>query len=161
MGGLEAAIALHVPNDLPAFGVSAAVVDGLSFDDTAADAPWQPAVPGLSGRRLDTGEQVPLQGWVACCRDAVHGAEQHVGVPARQRMPVELPLQILVVGAGAAVEGEEQLEQEPYAVGGVAASGEGLAVPVILDGAVERVMDGQSAPAVRRCVAAMEGEGGS
>ncbi|CAM5341473.1 hypothetical protein SGRIM128S_04708 [Streptomyces griseomycini] len=40
-GGLEAAIALHVLNNLLAFGVSAAVVDGLSSDDTAADASWQ------------------------------------------------------------------------------------------------------------------------
>jgi hypothetical protein len=43
-GGLEAAIALHVLNNLLAFGVSAAVVDGLSSDDTAADAPWQLAL---------------------------------------------------------------------------------------------------------------------
>ncbi|WP_266849734.1 CPBP family intramembrane glutamic endopeptidase [Streptomyces sp. NBC_00568] len=40
-GGLEAAIALHALNNLLAFGLSAAVVDGLSSDDTAADAPWQ------------------------------------------------------------------------------------------------------------------------
>ncbi|MEU0333939.1 CPBP family glutamic-type intramembrane protease [Streptomyces sp. NPDC006193] len=40
-GGLEASIALHTVNNLFAFGVSAAVVDGLSSDETAADAPWQ------------------------------------------------------------------------------------------------------------------------
>ncbi|WP_225810730.1 CPBP family intramembrane glutamic endopeptidase [Streptomyces spinosus] len=40
-GGLEASIALHTVNNLLAFGVSAAVVDGLSSDDTAADAGWQ------------------------------------------------------------------------------------------------------------------------
>ncbi|MET9758662.1 CPBP family intramembrane glutamic endopeptidase [Streptomyces sp. NPDC006372] len=46
-GGLEAAIALHVMNNLLAFGVSAAVVDGLSSDETAADAPWQLALAAM------------------------------------------------------------------------------------------------------------------
>ncbi|MEV5147693.1 type II CAAX endopeptidase family protein [Streptomyces sp. NPDC052727] len=40
-GGLEASIALHTVNNLLAFGLSAAVVDGLTSDDTAADAGWQ------------------------------------------------------------------------------------------------------------------------
>ncbi|MGV9761887.1 CPBP family intramembrane glutamic endopeptidase [Streptomyces tricolor] len=40
-GGLEASIALHTVNNLFAFGVSAAVVDGLNSDETAADANWQ------------------------------------------------------------------------------------------------------------------------
>ncbi|MFI9243617.1 lysostaphin resistance A-like protein [Streptomyces sp. NPDC053086] len=40
-GGLEASIALHAVNNLFAFGVSAAVVDGLASDETAADADWQ------------------------------------------------------------------------------------------------------------------------
>ncbi|MER6683854.1 CPBP family intramembrane glutamic endopeptidase [Streptomyces olivaceoviridis] len=40
-GGLEASIALHTVNNLFAFGVSAAVVDGLTSDETAADASWQ------------------------------------------------------------------------------------------------------------------------
>ncbi|MFJ8142919.1 lysostaphin resistance A-like protein [Streptomyces sp. NPDC096013] len=40
-GGLEAAIGLHVINNLIAFGLGAAVVDGLKNDDTAADATWQ------------------------------------------------------------------------------------------------------------------------
>ncbi|MBL1082500.1 CPBP family intramembrane metalloprotease [Streptomyces actinomycinicus] len=43
-GGLEASIALHTVNNLFAFGVSAAVVDGLASDETAADAPWQVVV---------------------------------------------------------------------------------------------------------------------
>ncbi|MGC3000682.1 lysostaphin resistance A-like protein [Streptomyces sp. G35A] len=47
-GGLEAAIALHVLNNLLAFGVSAAVVDGLSSDDTAADAPWLLALADMA-----------------------------------------------------------------------------------------------------------------
>ncbi|SOR78171.1 MULTISPECIES: type II CAAX endopeptidase family protein [Streptomyces] len=47
-GGLEATIALHVLNNLLAFGVSAAVVDGLSSDETAADAPWQLALADMA-----------------------------------------------------------------------------------------------------------------
>ncbi|GAB2842362.1 hypothetical protein GCM10027074_06030 [Streptomyces deserti] len=47
-GGLEAAIALHTLNNLLAFGLSAAVVDGLSSDETAADAPWQLALADIA-----------------------------------------------------------------------------------------------------------------
>ncbi|CAL9672376.1 hypothetical protein SUDANB176_07497 (plasmid) [Streptomyces sp. enrichment culture] len=47
-GGLEATIALHILNNLLAFGVSAAIVDGLSSDDTAADAPWQLALMDMA-----------------------------------------------------------------------------------------------------------------
>ncbi|MEU6177479.1 DUF6223 family protein [Streptomyces coeruleorubidus] len=43
-GGLEAAVALHALNNLLAFGVAAAFVDGLSSDETAADSPWQLAL---------------------------------------------------------------------------------------------------------------------
>ncbi|GAA2237486.1 type II CAAX endopeptidase family protein [Streptomyces indiaensis] len=46
-GGLEAAIALHVLNNLLAFGASAAVVDGLASDETAADAPWPLALTAV------------------------------------------------------------------------------------------------------------------
>ncbi|MCX3285741.1 CPBP family intramembrane metalloprotease [Streptomyces sp. NEAU-H22] len=46
-GGLEAAIALHVLNNLLAFGASAAVVDGLTSDETAADAPWPLALTAV------------------------------------------------------------------------------------------------------------------
>ncbi|GCB47424.1 CPBP family intramembrane glutamic endopeptidase [Streptomyces sp. NL15-2K] len=53
-GGLEAAIGLHAVNNLLAFGVSAAVVDGLKSDDTAADAPWQLVVLDLAGIALYT-----------------------------------------------------------------------------------------------------------
>ncbi|GHH00877.1 CPBP family intramembrane glutamic endopeptidase [Streptomyces rubradiris] len=73
-GGLEAAIALHAVNNLLAFGVSAAVVDGLASDDTAADAGWQMAVLDGAGivlytaavawwlrrRRLDRTAPAPL-----------------------------------------------------------------------------------------------------
>ncbi|WP_079054152.1 CPBP family intramembrane glutamic endopeptidase [Streptomyces graminilatus] len=51
-GGLEAAIGLHAVNNLLAFGVSAAVVDGLKSDDTAADAPWQIVALDLAGIAL-------------------------------------------------------------------------------------------------------------
>lgn len=47
-GGLEAAIALHALNNLLAFCVSAAMVDGLSSDETAADAPWQLALADMA-----------------------------------------------------------------------------------------------------------------
>ncbi|MGW0861118.1 CPBP family intramembrane glutamic endopeptidase [Streptomyces sp. NPDC002611] len=43
-GGLEAAIALHVLNNLVAFGTLAAIVDGLASDETAADSPWPVAL---------------------------------------------------------------------------------------------------------------------
>ncbi|MFB6843866.1 lysostaphin resistance A-like protein [Streptomyces sp. NPDC056373] len=46
-GGLEAAVVLHVLNNLLAFGVSAAFVDGLSSDETAADAPWPLALTAI------------------------------------------------------------------------------------------------------------------
>ncbi|MFF9087549.1 CPBP family intramembrane glutamic endopeptidase [Streptomyces sp. NPDC014991] len=53
-GGLEASIALHAVNNLLAFGVSAAVVDGLSGDETAADAPWQVVALDVAGMALYT-----------------------------------------------------------------------------------------------------------
>ncbi|GGR10682.1 hypothetical protein GCM10010251_28310 [Streptomyces aurantiogriseus] len=53
-GGLEAAIGLHAVNNLFAFGISAAVVDGLKSDDTAADAPWQLVALDLAGIALYT-----------------------------------------------------------------------------------------------------------
>ncbi len=43
-GGLEAAIALHVTNNLVAFIMSSMYVGGLATDETAADLPWQYAV---------------------------------------------------------------------------------------------------------------------
>ncbi|MFI7646268.1 lysostaphin resistance A-like protein [Micromonospora sp. NPDC049460] len=39
-GGLEAAVALHVVNNVSAFGLAAAF-GGLTVDETMADAPWQ------------------------------------------------------------------------------------------------------------------------
>lgn len=42
-GGLEAAIALHVLNNLLAFGVSAAIAGALASDETAADMGWSQA----------------------------------------------------------------------------------------------------------------------
>lgn len=51
-GGLEAAIGLHAVNNLLAFGLSAAVVDGLKSDETAADATWQIVTVDLAGVAL-------------------------------------------------------------------------------------------------------------
>ncbi|WP_225828311.1 CPBP family intramembrane glutamic endopeptidase [Streptomyces naphthomycinicus] len=53
-GGLEASIALHAVNNLLAFGISAAVVDGLSSDETAADANWQVVALDVLGIALYT-----------------------------------------------------------------------------------------------------------
>ncbi|MEU3529420.1 CPBP family glutamic-type intramembrane protease [Streptomyces sp. NPDC038707] len=53
-GGLEASIALHAVNNLLAFGVSAAVVDGLAGDETAADADWQTVLLDVLGILLYT-----------------------------------------------------------------------------------------------------------
>jgi uncharacterized protein len=39
-GGIEAAVALHVMNNVIAFAASAAYTGGLSSDETAADLPW-------------------------------------------------------------------------------------------------------------------------
>ncbi|MDN0196989.1 CPBP family intramembrane glutamic endopeptidase [Streptomyces sp. S.PNR 29] len=47
-GGLEAAVAVHALNNLLAFGLSAAIVDGLSSDETATDSPWQLAVTDMA-----------------------------------------------------------------------------------------------------------------
>ncbi|GGW91971.1 CPBP family intramembrane glutamic endopeptidase [Streptomyces lomondensis] len=54
-GGLEAAIALHVLNNLLAFGASAAVVGGLSSDETAADAPLSLALAAVAADLLYAG----------------------------------------------------------------------------------------------------------
>lgn len=43
-GGLEAAIALHVLNNLLAMGISAGVAGGLASDETAADMTWMMVV---------------------------------------------------------------------------------------------------------------------
>ncbi|MGW1598714.1 CPBP family glutamic-type intramembrane protease [Streptomyces sp. NPDC002343] len=53
-GGLEASIALHAVNNLFAFGISAAVVDGLASDETAADAGWQTVLLDVAGIALYT-----------------------------------------------------------------------------------------------------------
>lgn len=47
-GGLEAAIALHVTNNLVAFIMSAMYVGGLASDETAADLPWQYALVDMA-----------------------------------------------------------------------------------------------------------------
>ncbi|CAM5710122.1 hypothetical protein SALBM311S_10046 [Streptomyces alboniger] len=67
------------------------------------------------------------------------GVEQRAGVPAGQRESGKFPFQVLVVGAGATVEREEQLQQRPDAVGGVESGRERMSVAVVLDRAVEGV----------------------
>ncbi len=47
-GGLEAAIALHVTNNLIMFIISSAYAGGLAVDETAADMPWQYAVVDMA-----------------------------------------------------------------------------------------------------------------
>ncbi|NUP17956.1 MAG: CPBP family intramembrane metalloprotease [Streptomyces sp.] len=80
-GGLEAAIGLHALNNLLAFGVSAAVVDGLKSDDTAADAPWQVVAVDLAGIALYTAAVL----WLARRRTPTRT------VPASAPVPPPLP----------------------------------------------------------------------
>lgn len=80
-GGLEAAIGLHAVNNLLAFGVSAAVVDGLKSDDTAADAPWQLVALDLAGIALYTAAVL----WLARRRTPTRT------VPAPAPVPPPLP----------------------------------------------------------------------
>ncbi|MFB6720186.1 lysostaphin resistance A-like protein [Kribbella sp. NPDC056345] len=47
-GGLEAAISLHVTNNLISFIMSSTYVGGLGTDETAADMPWQYAVVDMA-----------------------------------------------------------------------------------------------------------------
>lgn len=80
-GGLEAAIGLHAVSNLLAFGVSAAVVDGLKTDDTAADAPWQVVAVDLTGIALYTAAVL----WLA------HRRTPTRTVPAPAPVPPPLP----------------------------------------------------------------------
>ncbi|MEU9270768.1 type II CAAX endopeptidase family protein [Streptomyces sp. NPDC048251] len=82
-GGLEAAIGLHAVNNLLAFGVSAAVVDGLKSDDTAADAPWQLVALDLVGIALYTAAVL----WLA----RRHPPTRTVPAPAPVPAPVPPP----------------------------------------------------------------------
>ncbi|MFG1928170.1 CPBP family intramembrane glutamic endopeptidase [Cryptosporangium sp. NPDC048952] len=47
-GGLEAGIALHVVNNVLAFGIAVSAVGGLSIDETAADSEWQTVVVDIA-----------------------------------------------------------------------------------------------------------------
>ncbi|MFI9170860.1 lysostaphin resistance A-like protein [Streptomyces lincolnensis] len=87
-GGLEAAIGLHAVNNLLAFGLSAAVVDGLKSDDTAADAPWQLVALSLAGIALYT---------AAVLRLARHRTPTRT-VPAPAPVPPPLPFPVPVSG---------------------------------------------------------------
>ncbi|WP_232838497.1 CPBP family intramembrane glutamic endopeptidase [Streptomyces geranii] len=87
-GGLEAAIGLHAVNNLLAFGVSAAVVDGLKSDETAADAPWQLVAVDLAGIALYAAAVL----WLARRRPPVRTVPAPVLVPAP--VPVPAPLTV-------------------------------------------------------------------
>ncbi len=77
-GGLEAAIGLHAVNNLLAFGLSAAAVDGLSSEETAADATLPIVVIDLAGVALYTVAVL----WFARRRPPQRTA------PAREAVPV-------------------------------------------------------------------------
>ncbi|MEU9986779.1 CPBP family intramembrane glutamic endopeptidase [Streptomyces sp. NPDC048045] len=59
-GGLEASIGLHTANNLLSFAASAATVDGLRSDETAADATWPLVVLDVAGIVLYTAAVVWL-----------------------------------------------------------------------------------------------------
>ncbi|MFH0177493.1 CPBP family intramembrane glutamic endopeptidase [Streptomyces cacaoi] len=86
-GGLEAAIGLHVVNNLLAFGVSAAVVDGLKSDDTAADLPWQLAAVDLAGIALYTAAVL----WLARRRTPTRTVPATAPVPPPSPFPGAYP----------------------------------------------------------------------
>ncbi|WP_234335797.1 CPBP family intramembrane glutamic endopeptidase [Streptomyces sp. NRRL S-1022] len=78
-GGLEASIALHAVNNLLAFGASAAVVGGLSSDESAADAPWQVVALDVAGIALYT---AAVAWWLRRRRlDRTAPAPQHPAPP--------------------------------------------------------------------------------
>ncbi|MFD4525262.1 CPBP family intramembrane glutamic endopeptidase [Streptomyces sp. NPDC058470] len=82
-GGLEAAIGLHAVNNLLAFGVSAAVVDGLKSDDTAADASWQLVAIDLAGIALYTAAVL----WLARRRTPTRAVPAPTPAPAPPPLP--------------------------------------------------------------------------
>ncbi|WSQ10658.1 CPBP family intramembrane metalloprotease [Streptomyces sp. NBC_01231] len=86
-GGLEAAIGLHAVNNLLAFGVSAAVVDGLNSDDTAADAPWQLVAVDLAGIALYTAAVL----WLAHRRAPLRTVPAPAPVPPPLSIPGAYP----------------------------------------------------------------------
>ncbi|WP_330289723.1 CPBP family intramembrane glutamic endopeptidase [Streptomyces sp. NBC_00576] len=86
-GGLEAAIGLHAVNNLLAFGISAAVVDGLKSDDTATDAPWQYVVLDLAGIALYTAAVL----WLARRRPPTRAVPAPAPVPPPLPFPAAYP----------------------------------------------------------------------
>lgn len=86
-GGLEAAIGLHAVNNLLAFGVSAAVVDGLKSDETAADAPWQLVAVDLAGIALYTAAVL----WLARRRTPTRAVPAPAPVPPTPPFPAAYP----------------------------------------------------------------------
>ncbi|MER5978367.1 CPBP family glutamic-type intramembrane protease [Streptomyces sp. NPDC001857] len=82
-GGLEAGIALHTVNNLFAFGFSAAIVDGLKSDETAADSPWQVVLVDVSGMLLYAAVVL----WLARRRPPVRTAQVPSLVPPHPYFP--------------------------------------------------------------------------
>lgn len=101
---------------------------------------------------FDLGEEAALCGYVAHGRDVVRIVEQRPGIPDMQWESGKFPFQVLVVRAGAPVQGEEQLQQEPGAVDGVESGREGMSVAVVLYRAVEGVGVG-----IEPCACLVEG----
>ncbi|MFB7594963.1 lysostaphin resistance A-like protein [Streptomyces sp. NPDC056160] len=105
-GGLEATIGLHAVNNLLAFGLSAAVVDGLSSDETAADATLPTVMLDLAGVALYTvavlwfarrrplqrtapaPEALPAPPSFGCSASPAHAPAGHTAVP---RSPATAP----------------------------------------------------------------------
>lgn len=89
-GGLEASICLHVINNLVSFGFSAAVVDGLASDETAADSPWQLVLIDC----LAISAYAAAVLWLARRRRPARTAP--AAVPAPVPMPVWVPAPVQV-----------------------------------------------------------------
>jgi len=106
-GGLEAAIGLHAVNNLLAFGVSAAFVDGLKTDDTAADAPWQLVALDLAGIALYAAAVL----WLARRRTPTHAVPAAAPVP-----PLLRPVSAVGPGAYGADLHKPEATYRPYVI---------------------------------------------
>ncbi|PRY59658.1 ATP-dependent Lhr-like helicase [Glycomyces artemisiae] len=97
------------------------------------------AEPCGAGPAVDLGEQLALAVERSGRRDGAERLQQCRGLPVRQREPLQLPLQVPVVGARAPVDREQVVEEVPQALGRVEPGGEDEAVAVVLGRPVEQV----------------------